>query len=77
MKQFNKWSYIAMALFVFSACQGDHEKINVTPDTDIELDEEWYAGGKSGTVYNATSFAYVPPTPFVLMSGLAHYFNLV
>ena len=75
MKQFNKWSYIAMALFVFSACQGDHEKINVTPETDIELDEEWYAGGKLGTVFNATSFAYEQPTPVVEMSGMAQAFK--
>jgi CxxC motif-containing protein (DUF1111 family) len=46
---------IAVAL-LFSACK---------EETDTTLSEEYYAGGKTGTVFNRTSLAYEQPSPAV------------
>ena len=45
------------------ACHDDNNNAD-TPDNPVkELSEEYYSGGKLGTVFNATSNAYEQPTP--------------
>lgn len=60
------------AALSLSAC---HDSNN-SSDTLISVDdEEWYAGGKLGTVFNATSFAYEQSTPAIDESGLSQAFK--
>ncbi|MBP5474400.1 MAG: hypothetical protein J6X92_06565 [Bacteroidales bacterium] len=66
-------------LFGFSFCFlmiGCNDKPTVDPiPPDPELSEEYYSGGKLGTVFNATSFAYEQPTPAIEKSGMSQAFK--
>lgn len=57
------------------ACQDDPNTGNAGQDDTEELGEEWYSGGKLGTAFNATSFAYEQPTPAVENSGMSQAFK--
>ena len=58
-----KTSYIiCLFAFVFVACN-DNNSESGTPTE--ELSEEYYSGGRLGTVFNQTPFAYEQPTPVV------------
>ncbi|KAA6315419.1 hypothetical protein EZS27_034115, partial [termite gut metagenome] len=54
----------ALSLIVVAACT-DNNTIPDGPPDGKELDEEWYAGGVNGTVFNATSSAYSQSMPAV------------
>ena len=75
MKQFILISLGALSLICFTGCKDDNENINIDPQPEVELDDEWYAGGRLGTVFNATSFAYEQPTPAIEMSGMSQAFK--
>lgn len=53
---------ILILALVFSACSDDNNGSGEIPD---DLSEEYYTGGKLGTTFNATTFAYEQPTPVV------------
>jgi len=67
MKRFNLL-LLLVALFTFSfitSCSNDDDDDPPGPDPNKEYGEEWYSGGKNGTVFNATSRAYKQPMPVV------------
>ena len=59
---------------MLAACSDDDVVINEGGD-DRELSEEWYAGGKLGTTFNASASAYEDPTPAVENMGLTDRFK--
>jgi len=46
-------------------CSDDDNNGNGKPDPNAELSEEYYTGGKLGTTFNNTQYAYEQPTPAV------------
>ena len=58
-------SFMILAALIFTACSDDDKPDTPTPDPAEELSEEWYSGGKMGTVFNTTSSAYEQSTPMV------------
>ncbi|MCE1167373.1 MAG: thiol oxidoreductase [Sphingobacteriia bacterium] len=60
------YKYLILLLTVspllLPSCKSDNEESEETVTT---LNDEWYSGGKAGTVFNATSRAYRQPMPFV------------
>lgn len=75
MKYGTYLSFLAMAgaLAALPACSDE----NVTPDNpDVaELPEEYYAGGKLGTTFNASASAFEDPTPAVEQAGMTDRFK--
>lgn len=63
MKSKLQYILILVAVGLFTACN-NHGDVTETP-TNTELSEEYYAGGKLGTVFNTTSSAYEQSTPAV------------
>jgi len=62
MKQITIYSLMLASGMLLTACHDDNDSPE-TPIVEPELSEEYYSGGKLGTVFNATSFAYEQPTP--------------
>lgn len=62
MKQITIYSLMLASGMLLTACH-DNSDSPETPTVEPELSEEYYSGGKLGTVFNATSFAYEQPTP--------------
>ena len=60
MKSYNKCILIALSLIMLAtACSDDN-------GSDLpEYGDEWYSGGKTGTVFDATSRAYQQPMPAI------------
>ena len=60
--------------FVLTACSDSDNNSSAAGSsvsfTDEEIDEMYYAGGKLGTTFNATSYAYRQPTPAVENAGM-------
>jgi CxxC motif-containing protein (DUF1111 family) len=52
----------ALALLTLSACSDDDPGAEIKKP---ELSDEWYTGGRNGTVFNATSLAYKQAMPFI------------
>ena len=71
-----KKKYICLfsALLIGSSCHDYGNDPSV--DTVDVPEEEWYAGGKLGTVFNATSFAYEQPAPAVENTGMVQAFKM-
>ncbi|GHT05366.1 thiol oxidoreductase [Bacteroidia bacterium] len=63
----------SVCLLLFAACE-DNNTGNFPPSA--ELSEEYYAGGKLGTVFNETPYAYEQPTPAVEEQGMSFNFQL-
>src|SRR5574344_824727 len=62
-----KTLFILITAALLSACSSDDDVASgggTTVNTD-SLSEEWYAGGKLGTVFNSSSSAYELSTPAV------------
>lgn len=53
-----------LAVFALTACSGDNPE-----NPEVELSEEYYAGGVLGTAFNETTSAYEQPTPAVEKGG--------
>src|SRR5574344_2171012 len=70
-----EWALVFTSM-LFAACNED-ETGAVTPGVKTDsLSEEWYAGGKLGTVFNTTSSAYEMSTPAVdVNTGLSAQFQ--
>ena len=64
--------YSTLAVLL-AACSDDAPK-NDEHSTE-ELGEEWYSGGKLGTVFNTTTYAYEQPSPAVENSGMVQAFK--
>ncbi len=62
-------SIIFIALLALVACTDDDNSSSQGNDEPIELSEEYYAGGKLGTVFNETSSAYEQPTEAINDGG--------
>lgn len=64
---------LAGALTLLPACSDD----NIAPDVPdaVELDEEYYAGGKLGTTFNSSASAFEDPTPAVEQAGMTDHFK--
>jgi hypothetical protein len=60
-----------------TACKGDDDNDRAEGEKEsIEVaEEEWYSGGKLGTVFNASSYAYEQPAPVVEASGMGQAFQ--
>ena len=69
-----KICFLSVVLFVVMACNDDKEHTDKPERVDVP-DEEWLSGGKLGTVFNATTFAYEQPTPAIENAGLAQEFK--
>lgn len=54
--------YLFLILFTLVACE---DKNSDKPDPNENLGEEWYPGGKNGTVFYANSKAYQQQMPFM------------
>ena len=68
--------YLPLAALMLAACSDDDNTKKQTEATTVDVpEEEWYAGGKLGTVFNTTSFAYEQPTPVVEANGMASAFK--
>jgi CxxC motif-containing protein (DUF1111 family) len=59
-----------------TACEDGGNGGSTDPDDGSVLSEEYYSGGKLGTVFNNTPYAYEQPTPAVEEQGLAYSFQL-
>ena len=62
------------SLFLLSACTDDDDEPFVEPSVEVP-EEEWYSGGKLGTVFNSSTFAYEQPSPAIENSGMAQAFK--
>jgi CxxC motif-containing protein (DUF1111 family) len=71
-KKIGFWVSLCFVLFV--ACEDDNNNGSITPPSN--LPEEYYAGGKLGTVFNETPYAYEQPTPAVEEQGMSFNFQL-
>ncbi len=63
----------------FCGCDEDKPLSEVHDDYHSEslvYDEEIYAGGKLGTVFNATAYAFQQPTPAVEQTGMSAAFKM-
>lgn len=60
-----KFYLSVVATFAFVACSDDNSTATPNTTEPTELSDEWYAGGKLGTVFNSTSSAYEQSTPAV------------
>ncbi|MDR1525734.1 MAG: hypothetical protein LBS79_10865, partial [Tannerella sp.] len=62
------FSFITGLIILFSSC---HKEDDISKDDsgNEDLSEEYYAGGRAGTVFNETSSAYELPTPAVEQGG--------
>ncbi len=54
---------ICAVVFIGMSCNDDDKNNEPTPP--VELSEEYYSGGKLGTSFSSTAFAYEQPTPVV------------
>jgi hypothetical protein len=67
IKQYTRLLLVAACAAGMTACEKDKDpganKTNNKPDR--EYSEEYYAGGKAGTVFIASSFAYKQPMPVI------------
>lgn len=61
-----------IAIIAITACS--EENGSTTPPITV-ANEEWYSGGKLGTVFNATTFAYEQSTPAIDNNGLSQAFK--
>jgi len=71
---FKIYGLLAGAMLPLAACD-DNDTSDIDSQKPIELDEEYYAGGRLGTVFNATSFAYEQPTPACEEQGFSQSFK--
>lgn len=65
---------IATAL-LFVACDNNDDP-TPAPTTNPSNNEEYYTGGKLGTVFNASSYAYQQPSPACNNAGMTQAFKL-
>lgn len=74
-----KYTYplIISLAFAFGACSDDENGSGNEPVNEPvrNLSDEYYAGGKLGTVFNESSFAYEQPTPVVEEEGFSAAFK--
>ncbi|MDR2913675.1 MAG: hypothetical protein LBV74_02385 [Tannerella sp.] len=68
-----KVGFISLSLFLLLSCKDDEEYRE--PERVEFPEEELYAGGKLGTVFSTTTFAYEQPTPAVENTGMAQAFK--
>jgi CxxC motif-containing protein (DUF1111 family) len=74
MRKINLLFYCAgISLLAFTACENED---NSTTNLPSALSEEYYAGGKLGTVFDNTPYAYEQPTPAVEEQGYSSSFKM-
>ncbi|MDR1724178.1 MAG: hypothetical protein LBR84_09625 [Tannerella sp.] len=68
-----KKKFLFLIIIALTGCydEGEDAKVKVEVSED-----EWYAGGELGTVFDATSFAYEQPTPAVEKAGMSRAFKM-
>ena len=65
---------ISLAALTLTSCHDDNDDNNIEP---VEYDEdEFYSGGRLGTVFNATAYAYQQPSPATEEQGFDMAFQL-
>ncbi len=62
MNNYKLYLSIMVAGVLSTSCQDDSNS-SIGPTPTPEISEEYYAGGKLGTVFNATAYAYQQPAP--------------
>jgi CxxC motif-containing protein (DUF1111 family) len=73
MKFFNTLYIVGLCLLLFTACENNEGTGNVPPK---DLSEEYYAGGRLGTVFDESPYAYEQPTPAVTEQGYSLDFKM-
>lgn len=64
MKRLNLLTFAILFMALATGCSDDEDRNEpIIPPDGKEYGEEWYPGGKNGTVFNATSKAYRQPVP--------------
>lgn len=70
---------MAIASIALPSCEDDGTKGSTEKPYESEslvYDEEVYSGGRLGTVFNATGYAFQQPTPACEQAGMANAFKL-
>ena len=75
-KHFLIMSALTFAGVSLTSCHDNDVIDNGGGTGNNELADEWYAGGKLGTTFNATASAYEDPTPAIEEAGLEHQFKM-
>jgi CxxC motif-containing protein (DUF1111 family) len=60
------------ALIALAGCETSENPADETVEVN---EEEWYSGGKLGTVFVSTTYSYEQPTPAIEQSGMAQEFK--
>lgn len=68
-------SCLLMAALGLAACSDDEVIAGGGQGDATELSEEWYAGGRLGTVFNETSMAYEQPVPAIETASMMAAFK--
>ncbi|MGN0212097.1 MAG: di-heme oxidoredictase family protein [Muribaculaceae bacterium] len=74
MRRIDIFLQAVLCFALAASCSDDTPNDNGTDQT-VELSEEWYSGGKLGTVFNATTYAYEQPAPAVENAGMIQAFK--
>ena len=64
-----------LSMGFYASCSDDNNSSEQPVEPEKELSEEYYSGGKLGTVFNATSNAYEQPTPACDNATFSYYFK--
>lgn len=74
----NIYCYALAAAALVAGCDDDNKVVEEKEyhSETLVYDEETYAGGKLGTVFNATAYAFQQPSPAVEQAGMASAFKL-
>lgn len=65
-----------MGISLLASCEEDDEPVKTAYRSETFDEAEWYAGGRLGTVFNASSFAFAQPTPAAEQGGFSQSFKL-
>lgn len=79
MKKSTSFLFLTTMTIMWGSLAACHDDVNLptpNPGEKTELADEWYAGGKLGTTFNATASAYEDPTPAIEEAGLEYQFKM-